>query len=196
MRLGYRKWALVKFAVLSGVLGTAVFLVSLSPLKGTGTGRHHFLISVLGPAGMRICLGFVGILMLMAMLRLVWLLFDERLAAEIRVEGVYVRSGLYTGLIAWPAIGGIERRVIHGHGKHPLLVIKRIDAAAFWLWLAGAGKDVAIQIKLLDADDEDVEAWIEAARAFDRARRARPVEQAAAVARSGPTPVRSFGRRQ
>jgi hypothetical protein len=96
-------------------------------------------------------------------LRFFWLALD-RLAAGISARGIFVRSAYYTGLLPWTAVRGVDLRRLPGWGNTSSIVIEREDRAGFLLRLVGLGNKVVISPKLLDADDDAIEAWIEMAR--------------------------------
>jgi hypothetical protein len=188
LRLNYKRGFLLRMGLLVMALGLAGALVAQTPFEGR-RGVIRLMVSILGPQGMQAFFAVVSLLLILGGLRYLWLAFGG-LAAEICARGIFLRSTYYTGLLPWAVVRGVDIRPLTGWGDRPILVIEHNDQAGFLLRLIGLGDKVAVQCKLLDADEEAIEAWMEAAR--NRGRPVRTDDHAPAVATARP----EFGRRR
>src|SRR5687768_12245693 len=85
------------------------------------------IVAMFGTQGAQLFLALLAIITGSGAVRLLWLTFQGALAVEMRVRGIYVRSTLYTGLVPWSAVTGVDIRTVPGWGPHPLLVVHRGD---------------------------------------------------------------------
>ena len=162
-RLQYKRFALIKSAIVSMFFGLASFSLAFTSFENKH-GIIGLLIKILGPNGMHLLMGVTGILLMIAALRFVYLSLDGALAASTSAEGIHVRTPYYSGLIPWTVVEAITCRVVTGWGKHPVLVIHRADDPGPLLWLVGLGNKMLVHLRLLDATQEEVDSWIDHAR--------------------------------
>ena len=188
LRLNYRRGFLAGMGLLVIAVGLVTFLLALTPFEGR-RGIVRLMVSILGPQGMQALLAALSLLSVLGGLRCFWLAFGG-LAAEIRAHGILLCSMYYTGLLPWAAVKRVEIRPLAGWGDRPILVIERNDRAGILLRLIGLGDKVAVQLNLLDANEEAIAGWIEAAR--NRGRPLRSDDEAPAIATARP----AFGRRR
>ena len=190
VRLNYKRGKLAGFGLLAVGLGVGGFLLALSPFEG-GRGSTRLIIAILGPVGAQIFVAAISMLMAAGGLRFLWLMFGGGLAVQVGARGILVRSVYYTGVLPWASVLAVESGVVAGWGNSSeMLVIHRTDRSGLLLRLVGLGSKVAFQRKLLDADDDALEAWVEAAQ-----NRGKPVH-AGNAAHPIAMPQRVFGRRQ
>ena len=189
LRLDYKRGPLIGTGLLLLSLAAVGALLALSPLEG-GRGILRLLFTLLGPTGTQILVAATAIFLGVGAVRLIWLAFEGALAVQIGARGIRVRSLYFAGLLPWSYVRSVESRVVTGWGKHPVLVIRRTDSAGVLQRLAGLGDKIAVQRKFLDADDDTIAAWIEAARRGERSL------QISNTAQSNAPHQRVFGRRQ
>lgn len=187
-QLLYRRRFMVGTGIAVIAAGLVTFLFALTPLEGR-RGLIRLMLSILGPQGMQMFLAALSLLLACGGLRCLWLAHG-RVAAEVRAQGMLVRSMYYSGLLPWSAVRSVDIRRLRGWGNQPTLCIEREDRANILLGLIGVGDKIVIPSKSLGADDETIGAWIQLAR--NRGRPPHADHGAPAVGEARPT----FGRRR
>jgi hypothetical protein len=162
VRLTYKRRRLIISAILFWGVGLGGFMLSMSPLHSR-RGIVGLAIAIFGPQGAQLFLAAISVLIVLGAIRVIWLSFDNALAAEIERRGIRLRSVYYSGLLPWEAITSISLRDVRGWGKHPVLVVDHTDEAHVLLRLVGQGSKIILSPKLLNADDDRLDDWIDAA---------------------------------
>jgi len=162
VRLTYKRRRLFLSALFHLTIGLGGILFSMSPKEIHG-GPIGLVVLILGQRGAHVFLAGICALAVLIAFRAVWLSFDGALAAEVERRGIRLQSIYYSGLLPWEDIEAVSLRNVYGWGKHPVLVVDHSSDMNILLRLVGQGDKVILSPRLLDADDDRIDAWIDAA---------------------------------